>query len=622
MLKKIICLTLGLLMVLMALTSCSGGGDAVNAITDEASRFTTTLNMWVIADDEMDPEQASAVNAAINKITKSKFKTQLNIKYVSEAEYYAKIEAAFADTEKAIQEEKEAKKNGTYVAPEEPENETVLNEYGIPELKYPTAKDYQVDILFLGDYQKYCEYADREWLVSLDTHLEDSALKLSYYVNGIFTEATKYNGLTYAIPNNQGIGEYTYLLADEKLVNSYAVNVDDLFASSIYSAEFRSFLDEIYQGNAGKPDGEKVYPIYSSDGKISLGLVNYWNFDVDASGNSFVLHPDDFSLYGSLYNNGNNRGDRVGFANVLSDRNYMQRLAVQTYYNTTADYITSDAEANAAFRIVKGGWEKLKEYEEQGYKVLVMESPRATDDTVYDSMFAVGAHTADEGRAMEIITYLNTNAQLRNLLQYGIEGVNYTLDTVRVGSGEDSVEYSYVSPTEENGYHMDLEKTGNVFLAHAPNKESVRTWEYAKKQNLDAMMHPTMGLYFDLNTYTLDWKSIDIINAVSAKVAQYLENNMTSEAAVNDLYTAANAQKTPETMAAFVLGLVGNVTYDVGGVPTAVTQSDLAAAFMYMNTSEIKELKKDQVVYQSPYALYLEWRNINEFSKNDSNSNS
>ena len=110
MTKRLIALALAALMLAVLLSSCSAGGDAISETVNEASRFTASLNFWVIAEDGMDAEQAARVNDAINKITKRKFRTQLNIKYHPESEYYAAVEQSFVNYAAALS---EARKNGT-----------------------------------------------------------------------------------------------------------------------------------------------------------------------------------------------------------------------------------------------------------------------------------------------------------------------------------------------------------------------------------------------------------------------------------------------------------------------------------------------------------------------------
>ena len=203
--KKILCLVLALLMVLPMLVACGGDEDVIGNINEEASRYTTTLNMWMITESQLiadasklivagitpdkkeekltdeekakiaalSPEQKEAweqlnlVNNEINKLTKAKYKTKLNIKYFTESEYYAAVEKGFADHDAYIKEHK------TGVLPNQTE-ETELNEYGIPELKYPTVLDCEVDILFIGNAQKYTQYISQNLLVELQTYFAES----------------------------------------------------------------------------------------------------------------------------------------------------------------------------------------------------------------------------------------------------------------------------------------------------------------------------------------------------------------------------------------------------------------------------------------------------------------
>lgn len=607
MFKKLACLLLCLALLVPVLASCSKSDNLTDDILDEASRYTTTLNLWMITEDETDPEQAAAVNAAINKITKAKFKTQVNIKYLHEDEYYGALEAAFEAKAKADEEEraakkaaleaqKEAAKRGetiTTTAEEVTKEETFLNEYGIPELKYPEAPDYQVDILFIGSYEKYREYADRELLASMDDVMADSASQLAYYINSLFQEAAVYDGLTYAMPNNHGIGEYTFLVADGALMEEYGYTSEDFANSSIYDKNCHKFLQ--YAFNDG------ITPIYSESGTVDLSLVHYWNFDLDSVEGVAIQRPDVFSLYGSIFSNQAQRGDLLNNGLILNNTEYVTRWKYKTEYETTAGFITTDPEERTAVRVVKGGYELKEQYEKAGYIVMTTESPRATDETVYNSMFAIGASSSDPARAMEIIAYINTNPELRNLLQYGVENVNYVLNTF---TDEDGTEYQYVTPTETNRYFMDIAKTGNQFIAYPDSKESVYEWDYQKKQNLDATTYPTLGLYFD-PSMTLNTNAVRIINAVSAKVSAYMEANLTTTANVDAFFAAVStAARTTADMAAYLVSIIGeDVVYNASG--DKVTVENLIAAMNVMRVATINESKD---ATQSPYALYCNWR--------------
>ncbi len=652
MMKKFICLMLALIMAVMALTSCSGDEDAVNVITDEASRATTTLNMWMVTESTLiakaserlrtgwDPDNLTAeqeaefknwpaeerdaliqfndISKAINKLTKAKYKTKLNLVMVADEdgdgdvdEYYAKLEKAYADRQVEVKEEQSILK-------EEQVGATELNEHGIPELKYPDASVNQVDILFIGNHEKYRDYADQGMLVALDTHLQDSAIQLSYYINQIYIQAAKYNGVVSAIPNNGKIGEYTYLCVKDTVLNENGYSVSEFSKQSVYDNKFYEFLSLIQQNNAGLPEEEKIYPIYTDNasGKLEIGNVHYWNFDVSSVAGNCILNENVFSLYGGVYDNVNSNkgalttcGDYIRFDNLLSNESFMNNYLARKVEYETEGFITTDPDANAAVCVVTGDWSLQEEYAKKGYRVLMMENPRATTSAVFDSMFAVSELSNDETRAMEIITYLNTDVEFRNLLQYGLENVNYTLNPVVKKTDGMDAEYYYVTETENNLYKMDVKKTGNEFIAYPTTEEGIDELEYGKMQNLDATMYPTLGLYFDLKTFKLDTQSIRVINAISP----YIEAKLNSLATAQEVRETYDTFKNPTSMADALLAFIGNanVTYvnDAGETKT-VTKADLTAALNGF-TAAFKEVSGS---VQSPFGLYTNWRSVNGFT--------
>ena len=620
MLKKLVCLALALLMVLPLLVACNKS-NAMDDINKEASQYTTTLNMWIITESQLvadaskllltgltpakpekkltDAEKATIaamseeelaawnqvfqVSEAFNQVTKAQFKTQVNLKFYTEGEYYAAVEGAFQKHEDELE-----KNNGILSRDELQAGETTLNEYGIPELKYPNIHDFQVDILYVGGYDKYVTYVRNGWLKDLNTVMEENALKLNSYISASLLNAAKRQGMIYGFPNNHGIGEYVYLVADAKLMSDYG----NLNNTTIYDTAFQNYLDYIYTTYA---EGDnKVYPIYSETGTVDIDYTHYWNFDLDSAANIALLNHRDFHLFGSNYGG----KKKLDCNNLLTDASFMKRLAAKTRYENTEGYLTTDPDAKAAVRIVKGGWELKQQYESEGYKVLVMQQPTMTDEEVFGSMYAIGSHTGSASLSAAVITYINTNENLRNILLYGVENVNYTFETVTI----DEKEYSYVVPTPENVYQMDVSKTGNEFLAYPNSADSVLQWEYDKLQNLDAVVYPTVSMELDIITYPFGSKEVRIINAVSEKLNVYLQENLHSASDVMALYTAASNEVSDQQMAAFLLGLLGEVSYTTGGKTTVITVDDLSAALTLFKTSNIFKGKD-----ASPYALYLTW---------------
>lgn len=629
-------------MVLPLLVACDEE-DAIDNITKDAEEYTTTLNMWMITESQLvsdvsklivsgltpnkkvedlteeqkatvaamtDEQKAAwnqvyAVSEAVNKLTKADHRTKLNLMLYTEAEYYTALEAAFVEHEKNIA-------AGNLVSKNDRE-ETVLNEYGIPELKYPVVPAYEVDILFLGNYEKYATYAQKGWLTDMLTHLEEAGLKLNSYVNNDFLRAAAINSSIYALPNNHGIGEYVYVMADKKLMSDYDAT-GALETAGIYDSAFAEYLEYIYTNYNGS-NGTKVYPIYSETGKVDIDYAHYWSFDVDSKPGHVIQNPDQFFLFGDAYAGahsdrytGTTENPATGLANnnLLTDATYMKALENKTHYEHTEGYITADKESAAAIRIVKGGWELKAEYEAKGYEVLVMQYPQLDNDEVFSSMFAIGKYSVNDDRASEIITYINTNAEIRNVLLYGVEETNYNFKTVTIGDET----YQYVEEAAGNLYKMDIKKTGNEFLAYPASADDVQRWAYDKQQNLEMQRYPTLGLNF-APEYTLDAKTVRVMNAVSAGLARYLDT-FTTKAEVSELFnTAFRATRNGnEAFATLLLERIGEVKYMEGTAEVAVTVEILTAA---LAKTKVDAVDPAAGATQSTYALYKNWCYVNGY---------
>jgi len=521
--KKIISLALCLIMLLTTvLTGCTTSGDdgdSTDKVIDQASDSTMTLSMFIVCEKEVSDETAKLVSTAFNNITKSKFKTQVSLHFLTYDKYYSTIETMIAENdahtalgevaEKAFKKaKKDAKAEGVatdkawedswyaehpdYIEFRETEEltgddttaeETVMvtiegaGDYSIPQLKYPDEKSYQLDIIWIDSYDRYCEYIEKEWLNRLDDELSSASKKLKEYISPSLLSWVKWSSDgTYAIPNNSCIGEYTYLLLNKKYIEKYNYDSSVSKITSIFSSEFKNYLADIanYESN--------VVPV---SGDIPITNTLYWSYVQDTTSSGHV-DTTKFNLLGSVYDktktyspSDNSSNAAITAINLFDDfdgNSYLSQLrAIQSFKD--AGYIVSEADAAGkefGAKVVKGGAELADEYADDYYTV-VLENPRISEDDLFSSMFAVTTFTRSLSRSMEIITYLNTNSELRNILQYGVEGVHY------------KVKENGVVERLNNDYMMDIAKTGNQFIAYPEENMSPDVWTYAKKQNIDAL---------------------------------------------------------------------------------------------------------------------------------------
>lgn len=571
--KRILSLILALLMLAsMLFTGCSslGGGDDTleDPIVKEASNSAMTLSMFVVSEETVSPETAKLVEDAFNKITKVNFKTQVKLHFATYDEYYDRIEETVKSNEAyALLEEehddelksarKAAKAEGVVTDEawydafyaEHPEyedfreteeltgedttaEETELvtiegidNSYTLSQVKYPDEKKNQIDILWIDSYERYLEYIEREMIERLDQELTGSSKKLNEYINNELLLWAKWpTSGTYAIPNNVIIGEYTYLMVNKELAEKYSYNPEELNTL----AKCADFLADVAKYEPG------VAPIL---GDIYTTGTYYWNIDTETG----KINSSMFNILASTMTNRTHDPSvdtnvTLACNNVFKNTEFLEQIrCIQTYKD--AGYVVAESSntENYAVRMIKGNASLTTEYGED-YALNILEYPRVGYEEAFNNMFAVSSYTRSVSRSMQIITYLNTNSDLRNVLQYGVEGVHYKIDDetgklVRLN----------------HDYMMNLESTGNVFMAYPEEDMELDVWEWGKKQNLDAKPYLSLGFDFsnrlsvpedeDPETYTLlNIENIQKINALSADIEKQM-NEVKSLEELEELIT-------------------------------------------------------------------------------------
>lgn len=495
--KRLVSLMLGaaILLSLCTLFGCSSdGGDTKGNIISQASESAITLVMWLVTNDTTTPEAIQAVQTEINKITQEKYKIRLVLKCYTEDEYYQKLEEALAyqlNNEGADSTEEETN-----------EEETVVNDYGFTEIKYPEARPYQADIIYFADYDRYVSYISESYLANLDDILEDDAAKLTKYVPETFLEGVRHNGSTYAIPNYNIAGKYQYMLIDRELYDKYYQLTPLNEIRTVFDLE--PFISRVRKY-------EDVLPIDAEFEELKSQLAYFWSVDPGT-----LEVTDEFSLVGYTYTDYSllNRGEvLIEFQNLFENDLFTKNFRTLMEYRLDGCIGSTDDGERAAVSFVSGNAATLTEYgavlvnsetdpealhreiredDSVKYYAVAVGYPTLTEEDLFGNMFGVCAQSQSVARSMKILGELNTNPELRNLLQYGVQNVNYTLtDIGQVHMLNDT-------------YSMDLEKTGNVMIAYAYEGTDPNWYEAALAQNRDTVVDPLYQFSFYLNDITVD----------------------------------------------------------------------------------------------------------------------
>lgn len=473
---------ISLLLCMLMLTSVVMTGCGLNEETEEeaeaatdttGTRTTMSLTLHIPVQDGTTDEAIAAVQDAINEITRADYKTSIILNAIPQDEYKSAVDARLTYIEEKIVEEEEEEKRLREEAKKlreqnittettaeeeteetETEEETVINELGMTELKYPTIEDKQMDIFLIQGYNAYQEYVERESLSILDDELNGTSKILKTYIYPSFLNSVKLNGSTYAIPNNHMIGEYKFLLINRRLVDDYYYDIDNL--TTLMKCE--AFVDDMA---VTEPN---VTPVLSNIDPIGM---KYWSAD------------GSFSLLASSIANTASETVKAAPKNVFSIKTFTDTIGLMKRFEEKG-YIAKDPNSVEEFVIgvISGDASLAAQYEED-YYVQVYEKPRAESDDIFSAMFAVSTYTKNLARSMEIITAINTDPELRTILQYGVQGVHYQFN-----------EDTGLLEKLNNDYNVNIVDTGNVYMTYPGEGMSMDYWDYSKQQNQDSIVSP------------------------------------------------------------------------------------------------------------------------------------
>lgn len=600
------------------MSGCSGGNSEENSANTTSTRKIVTLNMYVITDEKTDLDNAREVQMDINHILLPQYKTMLKINYLTEDEYWDTLEsvqkkvkhyreygeviaeetpadetAAEDETQNTEAEEKTLTKddfsdliNGTDgenadqtqtdntadVTGDEtqPAEEEVLESdgavKGTADMTFNELIDFifdaddidlanpQLDIFVVNDYQKYGELATNGDLAPMDEYLNYDSSKLKKYIYPTFLSAARVGKNTYGIPTNYALdSDFTYFVFNKDLLNKYGYSVSDL---TTY-ANLGDYLSLIKNNEPG------VWPVSGP---------------CDISGAE--VYEDSFLAIGRQLNV---LGDSV--LPTFMETKYVNNIKAIDSYRRNGYFPregTASENAKYAIEIVHSPELLEHEWSENGtnYEAYLYDVNRVSGDEAFKSAMVISSLSTNKDRAMEVITLFNTNAELANLLQYGISGENYYYDT----------EKGSVTMLNDK-YTMNTLYTGNTYIKYplAGQEDYV---ENARKGNIQTAPSAFLGFYptFD----DIEEKSTyEAVKTICKAAKQAIDDGSM------DIDTAVLYAKR-ELVA---LGCVYVDTTNLGGIFGKVVSAQKAQAAL---TSANFTLSDDILHYNDYYGLVLE----------------
>ena len=500
--KKILCAIIAFAMIFSVAVMSGCSLFESKEETSDNSRLPITLNIIGITEETTRPEDILAVQDAINEITVAKYETKIILTLVTEdeyydlvkarceeAEYYQNVDAAiaqynkYAERQAAEQQSANAgsqsgsgkwKRQAVVIEAETVATRpvytsevTTVDEEGIISVLYPDAAS-PVDVLMITGKDMYDEFTSEGILASISSLLTGGSSidfqKFNQYIYPTyFSQLKAITGDINAVPTNNLLAEYTYVVVRKDLADKYSLNPDNI---SDYS-DLADFL-------ASVKASENVTPMNC----VPEALGMYYPFGRDIA---IATYFDPISGYSV------EDGKSFTVSNLFDIPQYVNHL--ETIKDFTSKGYFEKKGDDFAVDVIKGDASIADVYDED-YYVQIVQNPFVEEQSIFDGMMAVCSYSSNAARALEIIQAFNTDPSLKNLLQYGIENVNYQVN-------EDGLTIKRLN----DDYMMDTKLTGNLYMGYPDEGERGDMWAFYKKTNLASALSPFLICYINSGSF-------------------------------------------------------------------------------------------------------------------------
>ncbi len=373
------------------------------------------------------------------------------------------------------------------------------NDYG-REIHDMLAGNQQLDILFYYGSLFQELLINKKW-VPLNYLLQKSGQGIIEAVGKDVSDACRINGELYGLPNNHdfAIGWDGYILRKD-ILDKYHI-----LPESITSIEKL----------------EKVFAlVHKKEPQLTV---------LDSSGvsimNNQYLGSEVFNQIGVIPDYG--RGDT--FVNVFKTKQYKEQLN-RIYKWKKLGYIKKDLlskEGNGDIQMMHGN---LFAYAFRGKPGVEWQEKMTTGQDVVFVQFGensvpanspssmgwgISKNTISQEKSMELLNLLYTDADLMNLLSYGVEGVHY----VKMEDGH----ITFPEGKKTNPFVGESWRFPNQFITYVWEGNDLDFWEDMRRYNEESIHGNDYGFYFDI---TPVYDSYMEILSIYGKYRVILENGM------------------------------------------------------------------------------------------------
>jgi len=327
---------------------------------------------------------------------------------------------------------------------------------------------YDIMFIDLGDYNNFVNlgaYADITNLLGSYTP------QLQRLIPAGLWDGVKVNGKIYAVPTYKDSSKTRFFVWDDTYVRKYNIDITRVHTFAELDAAFRKI-------KAG--EGQRFYPLQLSQGNL-LDIVTADDYDSLSAG----LPPIGVGIYDR-----NRKVVSVFEQPEVMDRlRYLNRWYRDGIVNPDAPVLLEPPKQLPFFHGI--GWPAAATIWQTNngvakYQLEKVFGPSYSTDSIQGSMNAINSNSRYKADALKLIELVNTDHKLRDMLAFGIEGVNF----------------SYVKPNvvrllTADQWNLARYQQGTFFQMSTIEGDPENAWDQVRRQNEQAESSALLGFIFD-----------------------------------------------------------------------------------------------------------------------------
>ncbi|MHA7965998.1 ABC transporter substrate-binding protein [Paenibacillus sp. CAU 1782] len=337
-----------------------------------------------------------------------------------------------------------------------------------------------LDILVTSTGLNFGTQAAKGQLVEMDKLLEEYGGDILKVVGGDVIKAGSSAGKIYAVPSVRDWAADYGLVMRKDIVDKYQIDVDAIKSLDDMTAVFQTIKDNEPGMAAVLPEGPSFSVIQSIVGSVIDPLGDENGVLVGFDGELKVVNWYETPEYADLVKQARDWYN-AGF--IPKDISTNQ---------TTSEQLIKANKAFAFMAHMKPGYESKESLLAGTPLVAARISPAiSTTSSIANIMFGIARNSEDPERAMMFLNLLYSDADLVNLIDYGIKGKHYEVkedNIIGFPAGIDSSNATY-NPT--HGWMW-----GNQLLSYIWEGDSADLWTKLDEFNNSAVKSKALGFSF------------------------------------------------------------------------------------------------------------------------------